>query len=191
MSTLRTLRFIVGLIWGVIFVWGLVAPFRGQWLSLIIAVLAWFVCGVVFTYLHNSLQRSELMCVRELIQRTELSIALDDWSGALRNSSQAIRILARSHRRDSGENMAPVLATTLIYHGLLLGANGRFNEARVAIDRAASTVLHLTQANPSDTATYMFAQYAREADQLFSSPVWPPTIDFFRERLRALHEPLS
>lgn len=148
MGTLKVIRTLVGLGWIGITIWGLAALFQGQWVALIVAVVVWFVCGMIFSSLHNSLQRVEASHVSQQMQAIGSHVAMGDWAGALAQSSRAVQILTSSRNRDSGANMAGPLAMVQLNHGVLLGANGRSQEGLAMIDAATSTLRRVSASSP-------------------------------------------
>ena len=157
----------MGLAWIGITIWGVASLFQGQWVALIVAVVLWIVCGIVFSSLHNSLQRVETSHVSQLLQAIGVHVAVGDWPGALAQSSRAIQIMKSSRNRDSGSNMAGPLAFVQLNHGLMLGANGRTGEAVVTIDNATRTLERVAANNPqftdmADLASAVNSELARQ-----------------------------
>ena len=173
--------------WIGITIWGVFALFQGQWVTLIVAVVLWIVCGIIFISLHDSLQRVEASHVSQLMQAISYHVAVGDWPGALAQSSRAVQILRASRNRDSGGNMAGPLAMIQLNHGLILGANGKTDEALTTIDTATHTLKRIAGSNPQ------FTDVADIADAVtieLGNGGRTPSVPLFRQVAEALNQQL-
>ncbi|MBC9927573.1 MULTISPECIES: hypothetical protein [unclassified Leucobacter] len=176
MNTLKVVRNLVGFVWIGITVWGVVSLFQGQWIALIVSIILWILCSIVFGSLHGSLQRVEMSNVTRLLQMIGERVAIGDWPGALSQSSRAVQILKASRDRDSGSNMAGPLAFAQLNHGLLLGANGEVGEAMSSIEFASGALSRIAASNPQFVDMAALANAVRA--ELAQSAATPPTAVF-------------
>lgn len=141
MTGLKIWRNIVGFAWIAVFIWGVVSLFRANWPAFGIAVVVWFLLGLVFMRIHGALENAELGSVEVYASRIADAVELEQWSVALSLSEKSVQTLAAAANRDrtavggNGARMQGPLAFMMVGHAILLGANGRLDDARAALDQ--------------------------------------------------------
>lgn len=193
MTGLKVAREIVGLSWVGVFIWGVVSLVQLNWVSVAIAVVVFGVLGLVFMSVHTRLQRAELMAAFSLVDSVAMAARLGAWPEGLELSTKAVNILEKSLKRDNGENMALPLATVLLLHSLMLGANGETQDAQSALSRAHPLIRKTWATDPAlaaDPDMAAFPRIASELDRGFSSSGSAPTRDLFRRLALQIAQPL-
>lgn len=173
MSGLKFFRQVIGLIWIIVFFWGVAALFSGDWAGLVLAVVLWFVIGLVFSSLHSTLQRTEARGAHDLTRDIAVAVAINDWHAALALSERTIGMLRSSAYRDktalgkgNGQEMMGPYGMSLIGHGFLLGGVGRLDEAQNALDQGIPLFARFDQGQP-EVAQIM--RLAREVQDPYAS----------------------
>lgn len=141
MTALKFWRHVVGFAWVAVFIWGVISLFQANWPAFGVAVVVWFLIGPVFLRIHRALENAELGSVEVYASRIADAVELEEWSVALSLSEQSVQTLASAANRDrtaaggNGARMQGPLALMMVGHAVLLGANGRLDDARAASDQ--------------------------------------------------------
>ena len=118
-----------------------VSAMNGNALATVIAVGVWAVLGTVVVRLHRALELAELGSAELDARRIADAVKQEDWSTALTLSEKQVEALTWSASRDrpssegDADRMKSALAFMMVSHGILLGANGRREEAHETLDR--------------------------------------------------------
>lgn len=149
MAILRAVRFGCGMLQMGILIVGVAALLRGEWAYSIAAVIGFFIIGSVFLYAQSGVERLERSTAAELIGRAEHLVVIGDWENALKSSTRATNLLAKSVRgAGSASELKGPLAAVLVAHSVLLGANGDIVGAHFASSRAVRILTKVADPTP-------------------------------------------
>ncbi len=178
------MRQFVGILWIGAFIWGIVALFQAEWTTLVIAIVAWFVLGMIFARTNSALHRAEVSNASEDSVQIGHLVHAGAWADALTVSTRSVTRLRRAVRRDNSQGMSGPLGAALLNYGVLQGANGRFDVAMTSLGEAES---HLARAAKQNPHAAQISTVASEARRLLTESASLGDVDAFRDMARELN----